>query len=75
MSRRNPKVYKTFDGQNNIIVGSGELIAVTTDKGRGWITPHHQVIYNRKDAIAYATKLDSIIQYNRQRVARSKVRY
>lgn len=75
MWHHNPETYKKFPGQLNIIVGSGELIAVTTTHGNGWVTPHNQVIYDREDAIAYATKLDNLIQTNRQRIARSKVKY
>ena len=67
--------YKQFPGQDNIIVGSGELIAVQTVRGKGWITPTNDVIYNRVDAEIYAKKLDDLIQHNRQRVAVSKVRY
>lgn len=67
--------YKQFPGQDNIIVGSGELIAVLTARGKGWITPTNVVIYNREDAEIYAKKLDDLIQFNRQRVAVSKVRF
>lgn len=67
--------YNQFPGQDNIIVGSGELIAVQTVRGNGWITPANDVIYNREDAEIYAKKLDDLIQFNRQRVAVSKVRY
>lgn len=67
--------YKQFPGQDNIIIGSGELIAVQTVRGKGWITPANDIIYNREDAEKYAKKLDDLIQHNRQRVAVSKVRY
>lgn len=72
MWHRDPAKYKEFTGQENVIVGAGELIAVTTKYGKGWITPHHQIIYNLDDAIAYATKLDEIIISNRQRIAAAK---
>lgn len=75
MWHRDPAKYKEFQGQDNIIVGSGELIAVTTKRGKGWITPTHEIIYNRADALKYAAKLDDLIQRNRQRVARNKTRY
>ena len=39
--------YKQFPGQDNIIIGSGELIAVQTVRGKGWITPAKDIIYNR----------------------------
>lgn len=75
MWHHNPETYKKFPGQENIIVGNGELIAVSTAKGKGWITPHNQVIYNREDAVAYASKLNDLIQFNKQRLAKSKVKY
>lgn len=75
MQHRDKNKYKQFPGQDNIIIGSGELIAVVTTRGDGWITPANDVIYNREDAEKYAKRLDDLIQFNRQRVAVSKVRY
>lgn len=75
MWHRDPAKYDEFPGQDNIIVGNGELIMVRTPRGIGWITLCHHVIYDRKDALIYAAKLDRLINFNRQRVAKLKVKY
>ena len=67
--------YDEFPGMDNIIVGNGELVAVSTQFGIGWITLCNTIIHNREDAVAYATRLDILISHNRQRVARHKVRF
>ncbi len=75
MSFRDPSKYKEFPGQDNILVENGELVCVIGPQGKGWITLSNVIIYNREDAIAYATKLNSLIKFNRQRVAKQKVKY
>lgn len=75
MWHRDPAKYDQFPGQDNVIVGNGELVMVRTKRGIGWITLCNHVLYSRSDAIAYATKLDRLINFNRQRVAQNKVKY
>jgi len=75
MWHRDPAKYDQFPGQDNIIVGNGELVAVFTDRGKGWITLNNEVIHCKEDALAYASKVDELISFNRQRVAKSKVKY
>lgn len=75
MWHRDPAKYDEFPGQDNVIVGNGELIMVRTDRGIGWITLCNYVFYDRRDAEAYASKLNDLIQFNRQRVAKNKVKY
>jgi hypothetical protein len=70
-----PAKYDNFPGMDNIIEGNGELVAVKTELGKGWITLNNEVIYNRKDAQAYARRLDDLITFNRQRVTQKKVKY
>lgn len=67
--------YKKFEGDENIIVGSAELIAVTTDRGMAWLTLCNTPIFNKQDAIKYATRLDDLIQFNRVRVATERNRF
>lgn len=75
MWHRDKATYDTFPGQDNVIVNNGELPAVMTEYGIGWITPCNHIFHNREDAISYATKLDQTITYNRQRLVQQKVRF
>lgn len=65
MWHRNPETYKQYPGQEDVTHGSGILPAITTERGIAWAAPGNQIIYNRKDAEAYAKKLDALINHNR----------
>lgn len=75
MWHHDPAKYDEFPGMDNVIVGNGELIAVITPLGIGWITLSNEVIHCREDAEAYATRLDILITLNRQRIIQGKVKF
>lgn len=75
MRHRDPRKYKEFQGQENVIVGYGELVAVKTSLGIGWITPCNHIFYNRTDAEVYASKLNELIVFNRRRVLKQRNRF
>ncbi|WP_038345642.1 hypothetical protein [Acinetobacter sp. A47] len=59
---RDPSKYKyTTD---NIIVGNAELHVVEIKGRKGWAKLGGGVIYDKQDAIKYATKLNQIIKHN-----------
>lgn len=62
--------YKEFHNMQNIVVGQGELPYVANLNG--WRTPHNTIIYDRDEAIQYATKLDKYINEQRVRFIRFK---
>ncbi|WP_432481724.1 hypothetical protein [Moraxella sp. ZY200743] len=72
MYHRKTHKYKEYEGMENIVVGQGELVRVFTSQGVGWRTPSGTIIYNKQDAINYATRLDEFIRYHQIRVATQK---
>lgn len=57
----------------NIIVGRAELHTINLRNGQtGWATPGGGVITDRKKAIAYAKRMDSIIEFNTLRLKAMK---
>lgn len=75
MWHRDLSKYKQYPGQDDITFGTGVLPAVMSEYGIAWTTPANQLIHNREDALAYAKILDSLIVFNRQRIANKKVKY
>lgn len=67
--------YVRFQGDDNIIVGEAELVAIITNQGMAWLTLCNTPILNRPDAIKYATKLNELIKFNRIRLATERNKY
>lgn len=68
-----PHKYKEFEGQDNIIVGKGEV--VWSSKERGWIAPNGVVIRNRDEAIRIATYLNQLYMKNHIRLSTKRNAY
>ena len=54
------KYYQT----NNIIHGRGEVVAVMSDNGMGWMLPGEGITHDREKAEQYAIRLDHLISTN-----------
>lgn len=64
---RDPTKYKYTT--ENIIVGRAELHQVQVRYGQtGWATPGGGVITDRKQAVAYAKRMNQIIEQNTLRI-------
>lgn len=73
MYHRLPHKYKEFEGQNNVIVGKGELC--WSDTKQGWIAPMGVVIRDRNEAIRIATYLNQLYTKNSIRIATKRNSY
>lgn len=62
--------YKEFEGQDNVIIGKGEL--VWSENKQGWVAPSGIVIYDRQLAIEIATQLNQL--YRRLDISRATKR-
>ena len=49
---------------DNIIVGYGEVPAISINGVKGWGLPKGRVTFSEEDAIEYATQLDKAIRQN-----------
>jgi|AntRauTorcE11897_2_1112592.scaffolds.fasta_scaffold69460_2 hypothetical protein len=58
---------------NDVIHGFGEVPGVHTENGIGWVLPGRSVTYCRDTALAYAKRLDRLIQANVPRYNRNLV--
>lgn len=58
---------------NDIIHGFGEVPAVTTDKGVGWILPGRVITHDKKLAEYHAKRMDVMIQANMKRYKRDLI--
>lgn len=74
MKHRDPAKYKQFIGDKNIIVEDGELVYVEKPY-KGWSSLDGTIFRNRKEAIKYATKLNQLIKWNKQRIINAKLKY
>lgn len=63
------ELFKTDD----VVIGFGEVQAVRTDKGTGWILPGRVITYLREEAEHHARRLDALIRANLPRYERSLV--
>lgn len=68
-----PEKYKEFAGQNNIIVGKGEL--VYSENKQGWVDFNGRVIRNKEEAIKLATLIDKLYTKNSIRIATKRNSY
>lgn len=55
--------YKEFEGQDNVIVGQGELIWLAKEKC--WLSPTKQKFYDKQQAIEHAKTLDKFYHANK----------
>lgn len=69
MYHRKLHKYQEYEGMGNIVVGQAELVRIYTAHGIGWRTPSNTVIHDKQEALQYATALDSLIRYNKIRIA------
>lgn len=62
-------LYQTDD----IIHGFGEVPAVVTEEGLGWVLPNREITFDRAEAEHCAVRLDALIQANLKRYDRSLI--
>lgn len=63
------ELFKTDD----IVHGFGEVSAVRTDRGIGWLLPGREITFDREKAEATARRLDTLIQANMKRFDRDLI--
>lgn len=59
---------------DNIIIGMGEVPAVTTREGIAWRLPGNKITFNRDEAIAVAEQLDRLFKANMHKHRRNVFR-
>ena len=63
------ELFKTDD----IVIGFGEVSAVPTEHGTGWMLPGRVVTHDRELAEHHAKRLDALIQSNMKRYDRDLI--
>lgn len=58
---------------DDIIHGFGEVPAVHTPQGTGWVLPGRVITHNREEAAHCASRLDALIQANMKRYDRDLI--
>ena len=68
-SQKYAELYQSDD----IIHGFGEVPAVVTPEGQGWMLPGREITFDRDEAEHHARRLDQLIQANMKRYDRSLI--